>query len=134
MGNGWGIKMVYISEISLVILWALMALWQAHLIKNNRPILHGWWAFVSGSFISISCLCLPNAKISTISIYVTAQCCMRLSSFNIFLNLFRGEKWYYTSSTSGSILDKIEIRLFGEKMWLLEIFLLVVFLAINLFQ
>lgn len=115
--------MILVSEISLVGVWVIMALYQAALIRHNRPIYHGWWGLVSAALIALAA-CLVFADLRTgwhVIVYVAAQGAFRLPVFNVSLNLFRGKKWDYMSATSGSILDKIETEIDRGNVWFVYI-------------
>jgi hypothetical protein len=100
-----------------------MANWQAHLIKEIRPIRHGWWAALSGLLIAGATWCASPDPWWPMVDFVVAQCASRLAAFNFFLYLFRGLPWNYVSPTSTSILDRLEYRLFGTKAWVIEVLL-----------
>lgn len=124
--------MIILSEAVLAALWILMALWHAYLIKHNRPILHGLWALLAGVFIAAATWCVwPRLDDWQRGEYIAAQLIARTVVFNVSLNLFRGLKWDYTSPTSTSILDSIERRLFGGRVWLLEVILAILFFILQ---
>lgn len=124
--------MIWQSELALAVCWVVMAAWHSHLIKQNRPILHGLWALLSCTLMVAAGLW---ARVDNwgILIYQAAQGCSRLVVFNVSLNLFRRLKWDYTSPASTSILDKLEIRLFGGRVWLLEVILAAIFFILQIF-
>lgn len=125
--------MKFILEIALILCWALMAAWQANLIKKQRPIKHGWWAALSGVLIAGATWKSELQPWWPMVAFAGMQGIARLVVFNVLLNLFRGEKWNYYSATSGSILDKIEIALYGVKAWVLEVGLAIIFILYNIF-
>lgn len=126
--------MINLSQGILAAFWVLMALWHAFLIKHNRPIKHGWWALVAGVLIAAALWKVwPLLDDWSRAEYLAAQFISRLVVFNVSLNLFRGLPWDYNSPTSTSILDLLERRLFGGRVWLLEIILACVFFILNYF-
>lgn len=121
-------------EAILILCWLGMAAWHAHLIKANKPIEHGRWGLAASFLIVSACWIYGNGRpIWQIGLFALAQVCSRLVVFNIFLNLFRGKKWNYTSSVTTSIIDRLELRLFGGRVWLLEAILAALFMGIQLF-
>lgn len=126
--------MIYLSEFILVgPVTVGMAFWHSRLIKANRPIQHGWWAVVYmipliaaliWQWDDLACVGHRVAFLFTCLIG-------RLIVFNISLNLFRGLPLDYTSATSTSVLDKIERRLFGARVWLAEVVLGVFFIFLQ---
>ena len=116
-----------------------MAAWQAHLIEQNKPILHGVWALLSGFLIALATwwmfprLVAEGPLWRMLALYVSAQGCSRLVIFNVLLNWFRGLRWNYTSPMSGSLMDHLELRLFRQRVWLMEVFVAVIFLTLQLF-
>lgn len=128
--------MIALSEIILLgPLTAAMALWQKHLIKKDRHIQHGWWAVV---------FCVPLAGavvwqwhvLATpvrISAFILACLVGRLVVFNTLLNAFRGLQWDYINPKGKSVIDDLEVRLFGSRVWLLEVILAVVFIILQFF-
>lgn len=127
--------MINLSQGILAVLWVLMALWHSFLIKHNRPIKHGWWSVISAALIFGAAVFvwphlpgrLHHAE------YLAAQGISRLVVFNVSLNLFRRLSWDYSSPTSTSILDLLERRLFGGRVWLLEVILACVFFILQYF-
>lgn len=126
--------MIYLSELVLIILTVGMAYWHSRLIAAGRPIKHDWWAALFAILVAGAVVLLwYRLTVAQWGLYAGAQFIGHLVVFNVALNRFRGLPWTYTSTSTGSILDKIELRLFGSKVWLLEIFLGVVYLSIQLF-
>lgn len=126
--------MIWVAELALIVLSVAMAAWHAHLIKQQRPIYHGLWSLVylAGVAGATWWIC-PVSSVSKVILFIFAQGCSHLAVFNISLNWFRGLPWTYTSPTSGSILDKIEIKLFGTRGWLPEVIMIGVFIVLQFF-
>lgn len=126
--------MIWLPELILIALTVGIAYWHSRLIKNFRPIKHGWWAFVAGALIAGATWWVTHYLTHLqVILFVISQGCARLVVFNIFLNLFRGLPWTYTSPTTTSVIDQLERRLFGGRVWIIEAALIVVFLTIQLF-
>lgn len=124
--------MIWLSEGLLILIWVSMAYWHFQLIKNERPIKHGWWAALSGAMIAAATAWTwPLLHGWNHVSYALAQGCSRAVVFNVCLNLFRGDPWNHTSTTTTSIIDQLEYRLFGQRAWIVEIVLAVIFLFIN---
>lgn len=128
--------MIFLSELILLVLAVLVAWYQACLIRNGRPIYHGWWALGWSIAIGSTMWLLwkpwlhePPSWGTEMSgdlipwIYGAAAGCGHLVLFNVCLNRFRGLKWNYTSISTGSILDQLAVRLFGTRFWYVEILL-----------
>lgn len=81
-----------------------MAYYHSRLIKKNKPIKHGWWALaaigVAGLFGLINWL------------YIPIMLMMRALVFSPILSKFRGLRWDYLSRSTGSVLDRIEAKIF----------------------
>lgn len=84
-----------------------LAVWHAQLIKQNRPIYHGWWSLGYGVAAGIVSLI---AKDWILFILLLLE---RKLVFDIALNVFRGKPFFYVSATTTSILDKWQRKLFG---------------------
>lgn len=124
--------MIWQPEAVLAILWVCMAAWQAHLIDKQRPIKHGWWAALSGLLIAGACV-WSRLNGWPLVLFAFAQGCGRLVVFNLLLNWLRRLSWDYESPTTGSIMDQLERKLFGGRVWLLEVLLIGVYVALQLF-
>lgn len=126
--------MILLSEGLLILLWVGMAYWHSRLIKKERPVKHGWWGLLSVLLIAAASMVLflcHEIKLSQILPYQIAQACARPVVFNVCLNRFRRLSWNHTSTTTTSIIDQVEYRLFGPRAWIVEIALAVIFLFIN---
>jgi len=81
-----------------------MSYYHSRLIKNGKPIKHGYWALAAIG---------AAALFAFISIwYVPVMIIWRMILFSPFLAKFRGLPWSYSSPTSTSIIDKIERKIF----------------------
>lgn len=130
--------MIWLSQLCLFVCWVPMAAWQARLIKHGRPILHGVWALLSAFLIAGAIWwAFPGLAKGPLwlmlALYAGAQGCMRLACFNICLNWFRGLSWTYMSPTSTSFIDKVELRMFGGREWVIEGLCLIAFAVANFF-
>lgn len=86
----------------------------AYRIMRNKTIAHGINFGVYAVFCAILCW-LARWNIGVITLFSISAFCNRQFSFDIPLNLRRGLPWDYVSRANPpkSILDRIEIRLFG---------------------
>jgi hypothetical protein len=127
--------MVYLSEILLLGISVLIAWYHSRLIKKNRPIYHGLWSAAYALLILAAGWWVHTALTPAYKLwlYGVAACAGHLVVFNVALNRFRGLSWTYVSKTSTSLIDWAELRLFGTRVWLLEVILAVVFLILQLF-
>lgn len=133
------------TELGLLALAVLVAWMQSIMIKDNQPIYHALWAAMWMTFTGISMWPLwaelhkPPIWAEEMSgrlipwVYGVAAGCGHLVVFNICLNRFRGLKWTYTSVSTGSILDHIELWAFGSRVWILELILGALWLILQFF-
>jgi hypothetical protein len=99
-----------------------MAFHHARLIKQNRPIRHGLWACAYMGAVVLSCVVFTWW-------YLPILVLNRAVIFSPVLNLRRGLPVNYISSSTTSVIDKLESRLFGrnwyKKMaWYIGLFIL----------
>ena len=94
-----------INNIILIGANIAMAAYHAGLIKKNKPIKHGLWT--AGYLVLVAIFCLLF-----IWWYLPVGIFIRGVIFSPALSLFRGLPINYTSSTTTSITDKLEYRLF----------------------
>src|SRR3954468_22229654 len=115
--------MKYLIEFILVLpVNILMAWWHSRLIKAGKEIRHVWWASAYASLTSIAVILLEDDLPSwRVAAFAGAILLGRLPVFNITLNLIRGKKWNYSSPTTTSIIDQMERRLFGGRVWIAEV-------------
>lgn len=128
--------MIRVTEFILVgPITAAMAWWHSRLIKAGRPIQHGWWAAVFSIFLLAGVVWQWSRfdTLSQLGAFVFACLIGRLVVFNISLNLFRGLAMSYISANTTSIIDKIERRLFGTRVWLMEVILGLIFTTLQFF-
>lgn len=123
--------MIYVTEFFLLAISVMEAWWHSVLIKDNKPILHGLWAalyiFLVGSGYWVI------HPLSTFLLFAIACFAGHLVVFNLCLNRFRGLPWNYISKTSTSIVDKLEYRLFGTRVWIVEMFATLLFITLQLY-
>lgn len=86
----------------------------AYRIMRNKTIAHGINFGAYALFCIVLCR-LAHWNIWVITLFCVSAFCNRQFSFDIPLNLRRDLKWDYVSKANPpkSILDRIEIRLFG---------------------
>lgn len=126
--------MIWLAELLLIVITIGIAYWHSRLIKSGRPIKHGWWGLLAGMLIAAATWWVwPTLSGLQVMLFIIAQGCVRLFVFNIALNLFRGLSWKYTSMSTTSVIDRLESRLFGGRVWLSEIILAIIFLILQLF-
>ncbi|HEY4207967.1 MAG TPA: hypothetical protein VGM31_14185 [Puia sp.] len=126
--------MIWLPQLILILLTIAIAYWHSRLIKSGRPIKHGLWAFVAGVLIAGATWWVwPDLSDLQLVLYATAQGCARLVVFNVSLNLFRGLSWKYVSTTTTSVIDQLEGRLFGGRVWISEIMLTIIFIILQFF-
>lgn len=131
--------MIYLTEAILIgPVTLVMAWWHSRLIKANRPIRHGWWALLFAALVILGVITLNKVgafplNAWKIGVFTLACAIGRLVVFNISLNYFRGLSLTYVSKASASLIDKVEIRLFGSRVWLAEVVLAVLFITLQFF-
>lgn len=128
--------MIYLAEMVLILpVNIAMAWWHARLIRQNRPIRHGAWSAIFFLLVGVTAWWRWPAlrNVGTATVFAVACACGRQIVFNISLNFFRGLAWDYSSHTSTSIIDRIERRLFGARMWMAEAVALIVFIILQFF-
>lgn len=87
-----------------------MAFHHARLIGQNRPIRHGLWA--AGYLAAVVLFCVLFTWW-----YAPMLVLNRAIIFSPVLNLRRGLPINYISSTTTSVIDKLEFRLFGRNWY-----------------
>lgn len=127
--------MIYLLQALLLGLTVLEAWWHSRLIKQNRPIRHGWWAAAYGGLCLIAAWSVGEISppFFKLTLFATACAAGHLVVFNIALNRFRGLPWTYISKTSTSLVDQMELRLVGTRAWLVELFATLVFITLQFF-
>lgn len=108
----------------------LMAWYHARLIRRHKPILHGWWATGYLATVIVFCL-LYGWWWAPVLIF------LRALVFSSALNRFRGLPINYISRTTGSVIDKLEYKLFkghwytrmGVYLFLLLVFEIILIIA-----
>jgi|ADGO01.1.fsa_nt_gi hypothetical protein len=89
-------------------LW--MAYYHAQLFKANKRIRHGLWAALYLGVVGVFCLLFTWW-------YLPIMILNRAVIFSPALNLFRGFPINYISSSTTSIIDKIELKVFGRNWY-----------------
>lgn len=126
--------MIYVALYIIVLPVNLaMAWWHSRLIKANRSIRHGAWSALYAALIALAVwACWTDLpRVGQMSIFTLTCACGRLAIFAPALNLFRGLSLTYVSKTSASIIDRIEVRLFGARAWLVEIGAAIIFIILQ---
>jgi hypothetical protein len=103
-----------------------MAWWHAKLIKENRPIKHGWWG------LAYVVAAAATSFISKDWILFILLLLIRKLVFDLSLNIFRGLPPFHISLTTTSIIDKLQRKLFGTNGALVAIVYGAVILLLNL--
>lgn len=94
--------MIYLAEILFVALNVGMAAWEAHLIHQERPIKHGWWALLYVALIAAVWFWQKNPVLCVCAVLI------REVVFSPALSYFRELPFFYRSKTTGSVIDKWE--------------------------
>src|SRR6185437_1788202 len=122
-------------ELGLLLLAVGVAKLQAIMIADKQPIYHALWAAMWVTFTGLSMWPLwqdlhqPPIWAEEMSgrlipwVYGIATGCGHLVVFNIALNRFRGLKWTYTSISTGSLIDRFELWMWGSRFWIVEVIL-----------
>lgn len=105
-----------------------LAWYHAKLIRENKPIYHGWWA---AGFLAIAGIVSLLAGSWILFILL---CLERLVVFNVALNVFRGLPPFHVSLTTTSILDKLQRKLVGTNGWIVPLIVTVVCIVLNFFR
>lgn len=85
----------------------LMAWWHSRLLKQSRPIKHGWWGL---SYIVLAAFL---AYLSGSILVGVNSLFIRKVFFDTSLNLFNGRAIFFVSRETTSIIDKWHYKLFG---------------------
>jgi hypothetical protein len=128
--------MIYVAELILVLpVSIIMAAWHAHLIDKQRPIRHDLWALLYALLISAAMYWRREEiqNIRQIALFTLACAVGRLPVFNVSLNLFRRLSWTYVSRASTSVVDKVEMRVFGQRVWIAEALMVILFIILQFF-
>lgn len=112
--------MNFVYEIIFFNLTIAIAAYQAHLIKENRAIIHWLWDIIFGAEIVLFWL-LAGKNYWLLGALVL----LHLIFFSAALNLFRQKPFFYISSQGphGSLWDKIFLQLpkLYEALWLMAL-------------
>lgn len=102
-----------------------MAYHHSQLIKANKPIKHGWWGALYLGAIT------PFAILFG-WLYFPLLILQRGVVFSPALNLFRGLPINYISSTTTSIIDRLEYSLFKTNWYKREVYYLAGWLTLTI--
>lgn len=103
-----------INQAALAVFNLVNSRIDAYRIMRHKRIAHGINFGVYTLFVGLLCW-LSHWNVGVITPFCVSAFCNRQFTFDIPLNLRRGLKWDYVSLAKPpkSILDRIEIRLFG---------------------
>lgn len=103
-----------IAQLVLIIFNLLNAWHDAERIRLQKRIYHGINFGVYALLFGVLCWAF-HWNVGVIALFSVSAFCCRNISFDIPLSLRRGLKWDYVSTAKPpkSILDRIEIRVFG---------------------
>lgn len=118
--------MNYIAEIILIAANILMAAHHADLIEQDRPVKHGIWGGLYLLFTLVLCYGLTWWLLPV-------SLCLRKIVFDLSLNLFRGKPLLYVSKSSGSLLDKLHYKVFGDNIEIYMTLYLIKVVFLNIF-
>lgn len=136
---------IFAAELGLLALAVLVAWIQSIMIKDKETIYHTLWFCIWVALTGLSAwplwadLHTPPLWAEEMSgrlipwAYITASGCGHLVAFNICLNRFRGLPWTYTSIKTGSIIDHIELAIWGSRFWVVEVILGVLWIVLQFF-
>jgi hypothetical protein len=119
--------MIFIAEILLIIANLVMAAHHANLIKDERPIKHGWWGLSYIVFAVLVSWLNHSWMLLFLSILI------RKVVFDLALNIFRGLPIFYVSSSTTSIIDKVHYKLFGKRSEVYMFAYLIAIIFLNIF-
>lgn len=119
--------MIYVAEILVLLLNVAMAWHHASLIKEGRPIKHGWWGLLY--FVVVSPIFFYYKSV----LIFICVCLIRKIFFDISLNLFRELPTFYVSRTTTSLIDKLHNKLFGYTSEVYMFVYLFILIILNLF-
>jgi len=94
-----------------------MAFVETEIIREAKPIKHGWWAFayaIIAMGITVWIGVDYSYSLSLMAKVLVEIVLLRAVTFDIALNLIRNEPWNYQSPTTTSIIDRIEVFLFNR--------------------
>lgn len=103
-----------INQVALAVFNLINSRIDAYRILKGRKIAHAINFGVYTLFCALLCW-LAHWNVGVITLFCVSAFCNRQLSFDIPLNLRRGLKWDYVTKSKPpkSVLDRIEIRLFG---------------------
>lgn len=114
---------VLIGNLLFLALNIGMAWHHSRLIRQNKPILHGLWAWGYLTAVIMFAIFYGHWWLPVLIF-------LRALLFSPALSLFRGLPINYISRATGSIIDKLEYRVFGGHWYTrmgVYLFLLIVF-------
>lgn len=107
--------LVYLAAHAALVLFNLANVWiDAYRITRHKQIAHGINFGAYALFVAFLCW-VTHWDIGVITLFCVSAFCNRNLSFDIPLNIRRHLPWDYVTKAKPpkSILDRIEIRLFG---------------------
>jgi hypothetical protein len=100
-------RMIWLYTIGLIGVNILMAWWHARLLKQSRPIKHGWWG------LSYLILTAFLAYLSGSVLLAVNSLFIRKVFFDTALNLFNGRAIFFVSKETTSLIDRVHYWAFG---------------------
>ena len=119
--------MIYVAEILVLLLNVAMAWHHASLIKEGRPIKHGWWGLLYFAVAFPICFYYKSVLLF-VCLYL-----IRKIFFDVSLNLFRELPTFYVSRTTTSLIDKLHNKVFGYSSEVYMFVYLIILTSLNLF-
>lgn len=117
-----GFLAVYFLAIIII-----QCIWQARLIKSNKPIKHGW----HGLYYVLAILPMLYFFVAFAWQAVVIAVLVRLAFFDPILNLCRGLPVFYNSDKkAGSIIDRIENHFSLWFVKVLKVLYVVIFIVV----
>lgn len=115
---------MFTKIVILIAVNILMAKYHSHLIINGKRIQHGLWAFVYLSLVVL---------ISRNWIFILNSFFLRKFFFDVSLNFFRGLPFFYVSTKTTSIMDKLHYKIFGKNSEFYQLIYLTIFVILSCF-
>ncbi len=119
--------MVYVAEILMLLLNVAMAWHHSSLIKEGRPIKHGWWGLLYFGIAFPICFYYKSVLLFVCFLFI------RKIFFDISLNLFRELPTFYVSKSTTSLIDRLHNKLFGYSSEVYMLIYLGLLITLNLF-
>lgn len=115
---------LFAIEFTLIVVSVALAAWHAHLIRQQRPIVHWVWATIFGALVAFTTFYWHFGWR-----FAFMQLAGHLPAFNWSLNRFRGLSLTYVSKATTSTID----QLLGHWIVYIELLCAAIFLLYNVF-